>query len=76
MMTGNEIATKYRNANRGQILARIIEHMKEHEITFEELQNYEKENETDARKRLLKIRTKAAVKREAIEDGRRRRQIL
>lgn len=69
-MDGNQLTAKYKDRERGSKLTLIINYMQEHNITIDDIINYREENETDMRRKLLKIRKKAHVKKEA-QDGRR-----
>lgn len=71
-MDGNFYKDKYRDRERGAQLKAIIEKMRELGITLEDIANYQENNVTEDRIRLLNIRKRQLAR--DTEDGRRRRQ--
>ena len=71
-MNGNELAAKYKSRAHDSAIEKILKLMEEHEVTYQELQSYEKANDVDMRRKLLKIRKTQRLR--GIEDGRRGRK--
>lgn len=71
-MNGNELAAKYKSRAHDSAIEKILKLMEEHGVTYQELQSYEKANDVDMRRKLLKIRKNQRLR--SIEDGRRGRK--
>lgn len=71
-MNGNELAAKYKSRAHDSAIEKILKLMEEHGVTYQELQSYEKANDVDMRRKLLKIRKTQRLR--GLEDGRRGRK--
>ena len=71
-MNGNELAAKYKSRAHDSAIEHILKLMEEHGVTYQELQAYQKVNDVDMRRKLLKIRKTQRLR--GLEDGRRGRK--